>query len=137
MKENITKTSKHSEDGVCYIPQTIEKENNKFLCKRCNKDFLENLPDNDPRKKEYLQSSEYQRYIVKCILCRKDHQHHLFLEGAGNFCCKEHQIAYLVSKDIENKNKFLWTQIIHRTDLTKTRMSAYAINQTAILRIVL
>ncbi|CAG8832427.1 15863_t:CDS:1, partial [Cetraspora pellucida] len=122
---------------IIYVDDIVEQENNKFLCKRCNKDFLERLPNNDRRKIEYMQSSEYQKDIVKCVVCEKDHHHFHFVEGAGNFCNIEHQIAYLVSKDIENPNKHLWTRIIHRTESTKTKMSAYSLNQTAILRTVL
>ncbi|CAG8815621.1 4952_t:CDS:1, partial [Cetraspora pellucida] len=117
--------------------EKIIEDNNIFYCKGCYKVFIENLPNNDQRKIEYMQSSEYQRDIVICRLCNKTHHRVYFVEGAGDFCDRHHQIAYLVSEDIENPNKSLWTRIIHRTESSRTKMSAYPLNQSAIMRIVL
>ncbi|CAG8489041.1 8463_t:CDS:2 [Cetraspora pellucida] len=104
----------------------IRELNNRFLCKGCYKDFMKKLPDNDRRKIEYMKTSEYQRDIVSCVICKKKHHRMNYLEGIGDFCNYHHQIVYKVYCDIQNPNKEMWTRIRHWTD--RRRLSAYHLN---------
>ncbi|CAG8787148.1 2092_t:CDS:1 [Cetraspora pellucida] len=123
--------------SILTIGQIYELEENIFKCKECYERFIYNLNDDDNRKIQYLMSSEYQRYLAKCVICKKEHKRVYYLDGIGDFCNIHHQVAYKVYQDIENPNKKLWLRIRHWTDMSKTRLSAYPINQTAILRTVL
>ncbi|CAG8538935.1 8021_t:CDS:2 [Cetraspora pellucida] len=95
-----------------------KEEPKKFICQECYEENVMNLPDNDARKIKYKQSSEYQRYLVKCVICEIEHPRFNYVEGAEDFCCWEHQI----------------TQIQHYTEIGK--LSSYKLNKSAILRTV-
>ncbi|CAG8776939.1 401_t:CDS:1, partial [Cetraspora pellucida] len=112
-----------------------KKEPRKFICEGCYKQNVMNLPDDDERKIRYKQSSEYQRHLVKCVVCEIEHSRFNYIEGAEDFCCWDHQIVYLVCRDITNPNKDLWTRIRHYTETGK--LSSYKLNKSAILRTVL
>ncbi|CAG8487995.1 3127_t:CDS:2, partial [Cetraspora pellucida] len=120
--------------AILYINK-ITKINEKFLCFRCKKQFIERLPDNDIRKIEFINSPENQRDIVVCVVCKKTHHRFSYLDGIGDFCDYHCQAAYKVYQDIQNPNKDLWTRIRHWTETEK--LSAYKMNQSAILRTVL
>ncbi|CAG8722803.1 21221_t:CDS:1 [Cetraspora pellucida] len=115
----------------------IRETNNTFLCIGCNAEFYENLNDNDNRKIQYKNSDEYRKNLVKCVVCQKEHKRASYLDGIGDFCDIHHQVAYKVWRDMDNPNIKLWTRIIHWTDTNQTRLSAYPMNQSAILRTVL
>ncbi|CAG8706581.1 1064_t:CDS:2 [Cetraspora pellucida] len=141
--EYYQNTSKHRRYHCCEckviltIDNIYELEDNIFKYKGCYKNFHMGLNENDERRKEYIQSSEYQRYLVNCVVCKKEHKRAYYLDGIGDFCNIHHQVAYKVYQDIENPNKKLWIHIRHWTDTSKTRLSAYLMNQIAILRTVL
>ncbi|CAG8752345.1 11549_t:CDS:2, partial [Cetraspora pellucida] len=121
---------------ILYIDKITEM-NKKFLCFGCKKDFIERLPDNDKRKIQFINSPENQRDIVNCVVCEKEHHRFSYLDGIGDFCDYHHQVAYKVYQDIQNPNKDLWTRIMHWTESNRTRLAAYKLNQSAILRTVL
>ncbi|CAG8736898.1 16357_t:CDS:1, partial [Cetraspora pellucida] len=120
--------------AILYIDK-ITKINNMFLCFGCKKQFIERLPDNDKRKIQFINSPENQRDIVTCVVCEKEHHRFSYLDGIGDFCDYHCQAAYKVYQDIQNPNKDLWTCILHWTETE--RLSAYKLNQSAILRTVL
>ncbi|CAG8652156.1 5991_t:CDS:1, partial [Cetraspora pellucida] len=123
-------------NDITYVDK-LTSINNTFLCFGCKKEFINRLPNNDNRKIQFVQSPENQRDIVSCVICKKNHHRFSYLDGIGDFCSWHHQAAYKVLRDIEDPNKALWTRIKHWTTSSKTRLSSYSLNQTAILRIVL
>ncbi|CAG8440263.1 785_t:CDS:2 [Scutellospora calospora] len=108
-----------------------------FKCRDCYGIFCESLQEDDDRRIQYYQSSEYQRKLVKCYICEIEHIRGIYLDGEGDFCDSIHQAAYKVYYDIQNPNKNIWISIKHYTQSRRTRLASQNINQTAVYRTVM
>ncbi|CAG8478459.1 7953_t:CDS:1, partial [Scutellospora calospora] len=129
-KPNTSKERKYHcckcyEISKCF--DLIDLGDSRFNCKRCYEIFCEGLPEDDQRKLEYYQSNEYQKNIVNCVICDKEHKRGNYLEGIGNFCDIHHQIAYKVWEDIQNPNKNINDRIEHWTEIR--RLASYSLNK--------
>ncbi|CAG8539043.1 8715_t:CDS:2, partial [Scutellospora calospora] len=121
----------------CHNIFKFYKLDKDYKCKECYRIFCENLDEDDIRKIEYIQSNEYQKNLVNCVVCDKEHKRGNYIEWIGDFCDNHHQIAYKVWDDIQNPNKEIWTRIDHWTESTKSGMSYYPINKSAVHRTIL
>jgi hypothetical protein len=105
-------------------------------CEYCYIQFYEFLLDNDLRKINYLNTEFAIENRVECYICKKEHRKYLSKDDK-NFCCFEHQIAYIIYNNISfNLNTKIWTQINYFI-LDNPRLLYYNLNKNNIFKTVL